>query len=461
MTIAMEDLSKETLDELLSKAAQSGWLSSLNVQGIDLSGLVSQVPVVTPARNEIPREIAGMGSLVAQWEALLNVNNQQANPAIGVDYAGPLTKFEKTQVFAPYVPLAQAGRVTQDAIAQARNYADALAVAELQVMNQLLIGQDCHIINSQAYALPAVGIPSTSTSTTTGTIASGTAVYVACAPRSGINYFYGGSGPAVAGHITSGSTTQTNTVTATVAAVQGAVAYDWFVGTAGTQYYYTTTTVASVTVTFVPTAAQALPTLPLLSTTAPTTAPTADTSWSANNYNGIIASSLGDYGVNAVVTPGTGVYPSGATFQDNGASTLTLTGSGIAQLDEVNLALWNSVQLSPTCYMVNAQQGQDISEIVLGTSAATTFLPANDASARNALVGGGFLGFYVNRAAGGSTPIPIVVHPRVAPGTIIARTDRVPFPGSNIGSVFSVRCQYDTARFDYYANYNQIGRAHV
>jgi hypothetical protein len=51
-------------------------------------------------------------------------------------------------------------------------------------------------------------------------------------------------------------------------------------------------------------------------------------------------------------------------------------------------------------------------------------------------------------------PVTIEIHPHVAPGTIIARTDRVPFPGSNIGSVFEVRCQYDTMRFDYAANYN-------
>jgi hypothetical protein len=29
----------------------------------------------------------------------------------------------------------------------------------------------------------------------------------------------------------------------------------------------------------------------------------------------------------------------------------------------------------------------------------------------------------------------------------------VPFPGSNIGSVFEVRCQYDTMEFMYSANY--------
>src|SRR5208283_5907030 len=111
-----------------------------------------------------------------------------------------------------------------------------------------------------------------------------------------------------------------NVVTASLSAIKGAVAYDWYVGTSAAWFYYTTTTVASVTITSVPTAAQALPTtLPLLSTLLPGVgcaplaqpptagngqAPTADTSYNANYYNGIIASTLGDYSSTGPVTPG-------------------------------------------------------------------------------------------------------------------------------------------------------------
>jgi hypothetical protein len=103
--------------------------------------------------------------------------------------------------------------------------------------------------------------------------------------------------------------------------------------------------------------------------------------------------------------------------------------------------------------MINSAQADEISKQILSSSSATTFLPPTDADARTNLAGGGYIGRYINRAAGG-VPVMLEVHPRVAPGTIIARTDRVPFPGSNIGSVFEVRCQYDTMRFDYAANFN-------
>lgn len=456
MDAALEQTTRETL-ELIRKAQTSGLLTATGVQGVDLSGLVSLVPVNVPARNNtsaFPRKTSTDGALTASWRALLNINSQQTDAAVGRDFAGSMTQFSEQDCFAPYQPLGKAGRVTLDAIAIAKNFADAKAVAEIQVMNQLFIDQDMHIINSQAWALGAPPTPTLAASATGGSIAASTAVYVKVAARSGANYFVGGNSIAsAAANVTTSSAGATNSVTASVAAVKGAVAYDWYVGTAGSQFYYTTTTVASVTITAVPGAAQAVPTtLPLLSTTAPAaTAPTADTSSSGNWYNGVIASTLGDYGANGPVTPGSGVA-SGAGFIDFGGNAPALSGGGVNVLDQINDTLWTSVQLSPTAYMVNSLQADEISTLILGSNSATTFLPATDADARTNLAGGGYVGRYVNRAAGG-VPVPIEVHPRVAPGTIIARTDRVPFPGSNIGSVFEVRNLYDVMRFDYAASY--------
>ncbi len=463
-TADLELLTKETL-EILKKAQTSGLFVSTGIQGVDLSGLVSLVPVNVPARNNtsaFPRVIAGEGAQVATWRALLNINSGQSDAAVGVDYAGSLTNLSEQDVYAPYKPLAKAGRVTLDAVAVARNYADALAVSELQTLNQLFIFQDLYIINGQNWALGTPAGPISFTNATTGgTVASTTAVYVSVCAKSGYNYFVSnGNSPALTAHTTTGSSTSTNAVTASIPAVKGAVAYDWYVGTSATQYYYTTTTVASATFTLVPTAAQAAPTtLPLFTTlaTPPSTAPTADTSFTTNNYNGLIASTLGDYGSTGPVTPGTGTG-TGAIFIDNGGNAPNLSGGGIDILDTINDKIWASVQLSPTAYMMNSLQGDEISKAILASSSATTFLPPTDADARTNLAGGGYIGRYINRAAGG-VPVAIEIHPRMAPGTIYARCDRVPFPGSNIGSVFEVRCQYDTMRFDYAANYtaNTLG----
>lgn len=457
---SIDEVTTETLDALQKSSTTEGVLVSTGIQGIDLSGIVALVPVNVPARNNtsaFPRVIAGEGSQTAVWRSLLNINAEQSDAAVGMDYAGSLVKIKEQDVFAPYKPLAKAGRVTLDAVAVARNFADALAIAELQTLNQLFIAQDVHIVNGQAWSLNSgtPGAPTLATATTGGSIKKSTKVEVAYAARSGYNYYYGGSTKASTGeHVETGSGTETNTVTASVTPVKGAVAYDWFVGVEGSKlYYYTTTTVASVTVTAVPTKAESLPSLQLLSTKAPeaeASKVTTDTSYSANWYNGVIASTLGDYGSTAVVTPGSGTS-SGATYINAKGSKLTASGSSITLLDEVNDELWSNVQLSPTAYMVNSQQADEISKAILETNASVTFLPPTDADARTNLAGGGFIGRYINKAAGG-VPVAIEVHPHVPPGTLIARTDRVPFPGSNIGSVFEVRCQYDTMRFDYAAN---------
>lgn len=464
----IQELSRETLAQLQKSVQTQGYFANSGIQGYDLSGLTSLVPVNVPARNNtsaFPRTTAPEGNQVAVWRALLNVNANQSDAAVGTDQAGTMTDFQEQDVFAPYRVLAKASRVTLDAIAVAKGFADVLAVSEIQTLNQLFISQDIHIINSQNWALSAPSTPTLTTAASGGSITASTAVYVKCAARSGANYFVGyasvngtaatTSGNSVAssaGNITVGSVGNANTVTASVPAVKGAAAYDWYVGTSSSQFYYTTTTIAQVTITAVPTAAQAVPTtLPLLSTLAPpSTPPTADTSAAANNwYNGIVASSLGDYGSAGPVTPGSGT-PSNATFIDNGGNALQLSGGGIDVLDKINDDIWAQVQMSPTAYMVNSQQGDEISKLILSSSSATTFLPPTDADARTNLAGGGFIGRYVNRAAGG-VPVPIEVHPHVAPGTIIGRTDRVPFPGSNIGSVFEVRTLFDTMRFNYAA----------
>ena len=466
----LETLTNETM-QIFEKAASQGIYSTNGPQGVDLSGFTSLVPVNVPARNNtsaFPRVIANDGSPSAQWETWLNINNQQPSAFVGLDYAGAMALFDKQNVYAPYQALGVASRVTLDAVAVGRNYADPLAQATLQALLQLMIAQDIAIPNAQGWSLGTPTAPSLAASATGGSIPASVTVYVSVAVRSGMNYYYGGSTPASPNATTTVSAGSTNSVVATSPALKGGVAWDWYVGTSATNLvYYTTTTTGKVTITSVPTTAQALPPLQLLGQLAPGntvnpwaspavpgngTPPTADTSTSPKFYNGLIASTLGDYGAAGPVVPGTGT-PTSAIFIDNGGQALAASGSGIGLLDQVNEAIWSSVQLSPTAYMVNSAQAIEITDILTSTGIATTLLPPTDADARTNLAGGGYISRYINSAVGG-VPIAIEVHPHVPPGTIFVRTDYVPFPGSNIGTSFEVRCQYDTTRFDYAANYN-------
>jgi hypothetical protein len=434
-------ITAETLEQI-KKAQTNGVTTGTGIVGYDLSGVVSLVPVNTPWFNRVARK-PGDGSKAAVWRALLNVNNAQPNPFVGLDQGGNFIKVSEQDVLAPYVPVRVSGEVTRDAVDLAKNYADAKAIAVTSTLMQWRIQENKALLGGQAFALPTVATPTVVASATGGQIAASTAVNVKVAARSGMNYYWGGSGVASAqGSVTTGTTVGTNSATASVAAVKGAVAYDWFV--AG--FYYTTTVTNTVTITAIPTANQPVPNLPDLYTTAPASVPAVDTSFSASAYNGLIASCAGDYSSTGLVTPGSGTN-SGASFTSLNGATLTANSQGVAEIDAMLLAIYNQAQLSPTAMIINGQEAQDIKAKILATNAAVTYLNP-DAASRDGVIGGGAVAGYINGASGGDR-VDIVVDPHLPPGRIGFVTERVPYPNSGIANTFEARCLRDVSEFDY------------
>ena len=463
MTATQEELSEETLAAMsaISKAQTSGITTATGITNYDLSGLVSQVPVVTPMRDLTPREKSMDGNKFAIWRAIMNANNLQPDPAIPLDYAASEIQMIEQDFQAVYKGIGYAGFVTQDAYDLALGYADPYAVETFNVLNQVLIADDRKLVGAQSFALTQPAQPTLTQHTAGGTIPLSTTVYVGVAARTGSGWFYGtGNSQGNSNSGTSGSGTSTNTVSAVVASVRGAVAYDWFQSSNGTTwYYYTTTTTNTVTMTKVITGNQAVPSgsnYPDLTTnwkgsasTAPTYNSAADNG-SANSadYDGLLASLSGDYNATGQwVTTGSGTANPSINNSLDGAA-LTLSGGSVNEIEEfLFLPLWNAVKCSPTALMVSGNLAQEIANLVLGSSSATTFLNT-DASGRINVTAGGKVGQVVNAPAGGVT-VPIEVHVSLPPGTIVARTDRVPFPQANISSVIAFRTLRDMSQFDY------------
>jgi len=452
----LEDTTEETL-AAISKAQTTGILESTGIYSYDLSELVSLIPVVTPFRDKVTRKTSPDGNPFAVWRAIMNLTDSQPDPSMGFDYAANEVLFQEQDFQAKYKPTGLAYSVTQDAFDLAKGYADPYAVATFQTLNQVLIADDRKLLGAQSFALAAATAPTLTQHATGGTIGA-VEVYVAVAGRTGSGYYYGsGNSQGASGNSTFSSGT-TNSLSATTTAIRGAVAYDWFQSSNGTTwYYYTTTTVNAVTMTSVITSNNALPTtLPDLSTTwkgtansVPTYNGSADNgSANANDYDGFLASLTGDYSSTGQwVQPGTGTANPSVSNSLNGAA-LTLSGGSITEIENyLFLPLWNQVKCSPTALMMNAAQAQEVANLVLGSSSATTFLNT-DASGRISVTAGGRVGEIVNAPAGGVT-VPIEVHVSLPPGTIIARADRVPFPQANISSVLEYRNLRDMAQFDY------------
>jgi len=464
----LDQISEETL--AIFKAATNGITSSTGILGVDLSDLISLVPVVTPWGDELARTGPNQGSDIAQWEALLNINNQQPNPSVALDAAGKLAKNQLMKVTAPYFPLAMGYTVTRDARARARGYADAKARGVFSAISQWKIGQDKKAWGSQNFALQRPVAPTVTQSDTGGSIAASTVVHVGVAARTGSGYHYCDGDGTGAGHgnsqgnvgqvTTSTVAAGTHSVSASTTSVVGGVAYDWFQSADGaTWWYYTTTTIPSVTMTSVIVANQTVPTatLPGLSTTTPTFNSAADNgSAGTNEFNGLLATITADYTTagGPIIQHGSGT-PSGAVIQDAAGSQFTVSGGGIAQLDALNIALYNSIQLGPSAYMVNAQEANSLGKLILNSPGAVTYLTMDDAAGRGEIVAGGRIGSYVNRLTG--ERIPIKLYPNTAPGTLIARRDTVPFPNADVGSVFEMRCLDDMYDYVYGSDRNSGG----
>jgi len=455
---ALQDVTEETL-AAIAKAQTTGILTGTGVYSYDLSELVSLIPVVTPWRDHVARKASPDGNPFAVWRAFMNSTNSQPDPAMGFDYAANETIFAEQDFQARYKPTGLAGLVTQDAYDLAKGYGDPYAIATFQTLNQVLIGDDRKLMGGQSFALARPAAPTLTQVASGGTIGTVTA-YVGVAARTGSGYYYGSGNSRGNSASTTFASGTTNKITATVASVRGAVAYDWFYSANGTTwFYYTTTTTNTVSITATISANNALP--------AATVTPDMSTSWlgtanavptinlaadngsaNANDYDGFLASLAGDYnGTGQWVQPGTGTANPSVNASLDGA-TLTLDGGSVAEIENyLFLALWQAVKCSPTAIMVNAVQAQKIANLVLGSAGATTFLNT-DSQGRINVTAGGRVGEIVNAPAGGVT-VPIEVHVSLPPGTILARTDRVPFPQANISSVLEYRSLRDTAQFDY------------
>jgi hypothetical protein len=457
MTAPAQDLTEETLAKI-AKAQTTGITEATGIYSYDLSELISLIPVVTPFRDLVARNTPQDGNPFAVWRAFMNATNVQPDPSMGFDFAAPEMIFNEQDFQARYKPTGMAFNVTQDSFDLAKNYGDPYAAATFQTLNQVLIGDDRKQLCAQSFALAQPTAPTLTWHATGGTIPGTTTVHVGVAARTGSGYFWGSGNSQ--GNANSGGSTSNTSVTGSTGAVRGAVCYDWFQSADGvTWWYYTTTTVNSVLMTSVITSNQAVPSgtsFPDLTTVwkgvqnaAPTFNAAADNgSANANDYDGFSASLSGDYnGVGQWETPGTGT-PNPSVWNSLNGAALTLSGGSVTEIEEfLFLALWQQVKCSPTAVMMNAVHAQEIANLVLGSSSATTFLNT-DASGRISVTAGGRVGEIVNAPAGGVT-VPIEVHVSLPPGKIIARTDRVPFPQANISSVLEQRCLRDTAQFDY------------
>jgi hypothetical protein len=229
----------------------------------------------------------------------------------------------------------------------------------------------------------------------------------------------------------------TGSIAASCTAVQGAVAYAWFIGTDGTTNcnLAAITTVNAVTLTSAP------------------SAPSVGT-----GFAGAVGTNFGaDRSKNQYVFDGlisiVGASANNAYFKS--LDNAQLTTDNAAGCTEINAALqsfWDVSRLSPDWMVMNSQQLIDLNTLIVKNGGAPLFRSVNDDTARGLLgiTGGTVVTGYLNKTAmGGGKLIKIMLHPDCPPGMILFYTETIPYATANFTNILQIKAVRDWFQVDW------------
>jgi hypothetical protein len=437
-------------DDLMKTIAIGAGLLAYDLQ----SPAKNLYPVVTPIRNAMPRVSGGTGP-ATNWK--------QVSAVIGSGFdamgwvpegqrSGQMT-YTTASKSASYVTIGEEDAATYEAISAGRGFEDIQARMSFRLLQKMMLKEEMAILAGNAsLALGIPAAPSLSASGSGATLPAATySVIVVALTLEGYQNSSLSGGVATAKTITgadgktytlcggssSKSAAATQAVTlgqaliCSVTAIQGAVAYAWFVGPAGAEKLEAITTINSAAFT-----------APLAGTGQPAAAITADNS---NNpsyaYDGLLTTAL---------KPGSNAYVKIMATGSAGTGTpLSASGRGsVSEIDTMFEAMWDQYQVSPTVLYVNAQELKNITNKVLtsGSGPLLRFDAPAEGSSGYHLTAAGVVQFYYNPfAINGGLRIPIRIHPRVPPGTIIGWAENLPvqYQSNEVPNVAEIKTRQD------------------
>ncbi len=414
----------------------------------------SLYPAATPIRNRLPRVQGGTGT-ATNW--------RQVNSLVGSGFdamgwvpegqrAGFMS-YSTSSKAAAYATIGEEDTATFEAISAARGFDDIQASMATRLLTKTMLKEEMALLAGNATL--QLGTPPAPTTGATGsgaTLPAATySVVVVALTLEGYRNSSLAGGVATTRTIVgadaksfvlnggasnrSANTTQAVTLGQTlqvgVAPVQGAVAYAWFVGPAGSETLQAITTLNSAAFA-----------TPLAGGTQLASTVASDYSTNGQAFDGLLTTALKS-GSNAYVktfasgVPGVGV---------------NLTGSGqgsVVEIDDMLQAMWESAQVSPTVLYVNSRQARDISAKCLTSASGPLLHYFQQPDGGGQVSAGGMIEFYYNPfLLDGGVKIPIKIHPYVPPGTILGWCEDLPaqYQNSDVPNVAEVKC-----RQDYYA----------
>lgn len=389
-------------------------------------------PVITPLRNRIPR-VKGKGGTAANWRQITSLDTNKTNTFSAFGTKGPVLSYTETDRSSTYKTMAMGDNVSIEAIQQALGLEDARANMSIRLLENVMILEEQNIITGRNAALGTVTAPTVANAATGGTIAANT-YYVVVRACTGQGRTSTAANITAAGVIgsrgkksTQAATTtsgSTSTINASTPAVDGAVFYEWYVGTtnnATTETLEAITSINSVNLTAIAATGGTIP---------------ADNSSDTLAFDGILSQgsgtgTYGNFGYSKVLATGT-----------NGVG----TPFALSDVDTMLLNLWQLYGADPDFLVMSAQQAVDFTAKC--RAAGLIRVVVND-DAAGKIIGGSRVNVYLNPITG--KQIEIIADPWWYNGSILALSLALPagVPLAETRNAFEMKCQLDYYQLEY------------
>ena len=456
------DLVKRALatpDDLLAKSIST----ATGLVAYDLQAPAKNLyPFVTPIRNVMPRVGGGTGT-ATNW--------RQVNAIIGSGFdamgwvpegqrSGQMS-YSTSNKSATFVTIGEEDAATFEAISAGREFEDIQARMTFRLLQKMMLKEEMAILAGNASL--ALGTPSTPTLSASGSggtlpaatyfvkvvaltlegyqnssVAAGVATQKTVTGVDGKTFTLSGGSSNISAEA-SQVVTSGQTLFCGVTPIQGAVAYAWYVSTStGSETLQAITTINSLATS-----------APLLTGNQAASAISGDNSSNSGYaYDGLLTTALKP-GSNAYVN----ILPTGTAGTGN---TLTATGRGsVVEIDNMFQSMWQNFELSPTVLYVNAQELKNITTKVLSNASGPLLRydsPADGGDGEYQLTASGVVQYYYNPfAIYGGLRIPIKIHPRVPPGTILGWAENLPiqYQSNAVPNVAEVKTRQDYYQIDW------------
>jgi len=444
------DLIKDALSQPSAEIAKAFTQPSIATSGLNYYDLEAPAktlyPVITPLRNVTPR-VSGRGGIQANWRAITGINVNKIAVGLGEGNRGGVIGTDTLDYSASYRGIGLDDYVTFEAGYAAEGFDDAKARAVQGLLRSLMIGEELLILGGNSGV--ALGTTPTPTLSAAGSGSSltATATSVICVALTLEGYYrasvsggiqasvtrtnadastdtYGG-GSAQKSAAASVTPSAGNYIAASVAPVNGAVGYAWFWGASGSEVLGAVTTINSVSIGAAAAGTQTAASLP-----------SADNSRNSMVFDGLLYQCFTSGSNSYVHSMATGTPGTGTALTPNNVG-------GVEEIDTALQSFWDNYRLSPDEIWVSSQEQKSITNAILG-GASTSAQRFNVSVDQNALIGGFAVKEYLNPfSMSGSTAIPIKLHPNMPKGTIMFRTERLPYPLSNVQNVTQIRTRQE------------------